>query len=192
MALPSCRPNAAGWRRTSVKQYGHKPPPGYHLGPSRIGQTWHVHQDRNAHSVGQLPTHASPDAEADGSPSPPLEIGFKSCQESAWVSQPPFMRPAHEPSQRAGREIRPLLRGERGKATAALVHRTLRHIRHHTPATHAPCRFRPVRAADELAVVPAVVAPRRGQPSSDPFRYRHGHRVADLWGANSNSAPIFR
>ena len=36
MALPSCRPNAAGWRRTSVKQYGHKPAPGYHLGPSRL------------------------------------------------------------------------------------------------------------------------------------------------------------
>ena len=138
-----------------------------------------MHQARNAHAVGQLPTHALPDSEAYEPPSPPLEIGFKCCQKSAWVSQSSFMRPAHEPGQRAGREIRPLLRRERGKATTALVHRTLRHIRYHTAATHAPCRFRPPSAVDELAVVPAIVNARRRQPSSDPCRHRHRHGVAD-------------
>ena len=138
----------------------------------------HMYQHRVRHPTPR-PSSNPRIAELPRSRTLALQIRLQSGQESAWVSQSPFMRPAHEPSQRPFREVRPILRRERGKATSAPVHRTLRHIRHLTPATHAPSRVRPAHAACELAVVPIVVTLGRGEPSSDPFRHRHRHRVAD-------------
>ena len=138
-----------------------------------------MYQHRLRHTPRRRSPHRGRIAGLPGSRSLALQIRLQSVQESAGVSQSPLMRSAHEPGQGPFREVRPLFRRERGKATSAPVHRILRRIRHHSLATHAPCRVRPAHAADEGPVGAAVVVSRRGEPLSNPFRYRHRDRVTD-------------
>ena len=91
--------------------------------------------------------------------------------------------PSGEPPERPFRQVRPMLRRERGNPTPAAAHGMFRRADRDSPrvraAIHVPGGVGPRPVGIEQRVAAAVVAAGLDQPTADPLRNGYGHRVAE-------------